>query len=119
MPITCTRMTPLSEALLERHQVCEAFFDREAHRLAQACRLMSERFLAGGRLIAFGRGPYATDARHVSVQLLTSVAQPILLAPAAVGLWRVASYTNELGVMPPYTPLQHFTGRRCGGAVSR
>jgi len=34
---------------------------------------MSERFLSGGRLLAFGRGPYATDAQHVSVEFVHPV----------------------------------------------
>jgi D-sedoheptulose 7-phosphate isomerase len=34
---------------------------------------MSERFLQGGRLLAFGRGPYATDAQHVSVEFVHPV----------------------------------------------
>ena len=34
---------------------------------------MSERFLRGGRLLAFGRGPYATDAQHVSVEFVHPV----------------------------------------------
>ena len=46
---------------------------REAPRLALACREMSERFLRGGRLLAFGRGPYATDAQHVSVEFVHPV----------------------------------------------
>jgi D-sedoheptulose 7-phosphate isomerase len=45
----------------------------EACRLAEACREMSERFLHGGRLLAFGRGPYATDAQHVSVEFVHPV----------------------------------------------
>ena len=52
---------------------CEQFFSREAPRLAEACREMSERFLRGGRLLAFGRGPYATDAQHVSVEFVHPV----------------------------------------------
>jgi len=59
--------------LLQRNQLCEAFFAREAPRLAAACREMSERFLRGGRLLAFGRGPYATDAQHVSVEFVHPV----------------------------------------------
>jgi D-sedoheptulose 7-phosphate isomerase len=54
--------------LLERNLVLEGFFAEEAERLAAACRDMSARFLQGGRLLAFGRGPYATDAQHVSVE---------------------------------------------------
>ena len=34
---------------------------------------MSQRFLSGGRLLAFGRGPYATDAQHVSVEFVHPV----------------------------------------------
>jgi D-sedoheptulose 7-phosphate isomerase len=34
---------------------------------------MSDRFLKGGRLLAFGRGPYATDAQHVSVEFVHPV----------------------------------------------
>lgn len=41
--------------------------------MAQACREMSDRFLRGGRLLAFGRGPYATDAQHVSVEFVHPV----------------------------------------------
>ncbi len=59
--------------LLERNQLFERFFAREAARLAEACREMSERFLRGGRLLAFGRGPYATDAQHVSVEFVHPV----------------------------------------------
>ena len=38
-----------------------------------ACREMSERFLRGGRLLAFGQGPYVTDAQHVSVEFVHPV----------------------------------------------
>ena len=61
------------EALLERNRVCEEFFSQEARRLALSCQEMSERFLRGGRLLAFGRGPYATDAQHVSVEFVHPV----------------------------------------------
>jgi len=59
--------------LLVRNEVISEFFRREAPRLAEACRDMSERFLQGGRLLAFGRGPYATDAQHVSVEFVHPV----------------------------------------------
>jgi D-sedoheptulose 7-phosphate isomerase len=65
--------TQLEPRLLARNRVLESFFAREAHRLAEACREMSERFLRGGRLLAFGRGPYATDAQHVSVEFVHPV----------------------------------------------
>ena len=65
--------TQIEQRLLERNRVFEEFFQREAVRLAEACREMSERFLRGGRLLAFGRGPYATDAQHVSVEFVHPV----------------------------------------------
>ena len=63
----------VEERLLRRNQIVEEFFSREAFRLAEACRSMSERFMQGGRLLAFGRGPYATDAQHVSVEFVHPV----------------------------------------------
>ncbi len=63
----------VEERLAERNRLCEAFFAREAERLAAACREMSDRFLQGGRLLAFGRGACATDAQHVSVEFVHPV----------------------------------------------
>jgi len=40
--------------------------------------------------------------------LLTSVARPIVLAPAKTELDGIAPDNNELGVMLPYTPLHHL-----------
>jgi D-sedoheptulose 7-phosphate isomerase len=73
MPADCELATLVEECLLERNRLCEAFFAREASRLAEASRQMSERFLRGGRLLAFGQGPYATDAQHVSVEFVHPV----------------------------------------------
>jgi D-sedoheptulose 7-phosphate isomerase len=73
MPTAFKRATQVEERLLARNQLFESFFSREAPRLAEACREMSERFLRGGRLLAFGRGPYATDAQHVSVEFVHPV----------------------------------------------
>jgi D-sedoheptulose 7-phosphate isomerase len=56
-----------------RNDVSRRFFAREADRLAAACHQMSERFQRGGRLLAFGRGPYATDAQHVAAELVHAV----------------------------------------------
>jgi D-sedoheptulose 7-phosphate isomerase len=61
------------EELLRRNQIFESFFDAEAPRLAEACHEMSRRFLAGGRLLAFGNGSAATDAQHVSVEFVHPV----------------------------------------------
>ncbi|MEJ7809962.1 MAG: SIS domain-containing protein [Gemmatimonadaceae bacterium] len=67
------RAARVETALLERNSVTAAFFAAEADRLARACQRMSERFLRGGRLLAFGRGPYTTDAQHVSVEFVHPV----------------------------------------------
>ena len=73
MLTTSKLATQIQERLLARNQLFEDFFSHEASRLATACREMSERFLRGGRLLAFGRGPYATDAQHVSVEFVHPV----------------------------------------------
>jgi D-sedoheptulose 7-phosphate isomerase len=84
--------TQVEARLLARNPILEEFFSREAPRLAEACRAMSERFLSGGRLLAFGRGPYATDAQHVSVEFVHPVivgkgALPALDLSMAFGAW--------------------------------
>jgi D-sedoheptulose 7-phosphate isomerase len=61
------------EQLLRRNAIFESFFETEASRLAGACHEMSRRFLAGGRLLAFGRGSARTDAEHVSVEFVHPV----------------------------------------------
>lgn len=73
MATVCGLATQVEERLLARNRIVEKFFSREAFRLAEACRSMSDRFLKGGRLLAFGRGPYATDAQHVSVEFVHPV----------------------------------------------
>src|ERR1700678_817357 len=65
--------TQIEQRLLARNQILESFFSREAPRLAEACHEMSDRVLRGGRLLAFGQGPYATDAQHVSVEFVHPV----------------------------------------------
>jgi D-sedoheptulose 7-phosphate isomerase len=65
--------TEIAQRLVARNSVFESFFARESRRLADASREMAERFLAGGRLLAFGRGTYATDAQHVSVEFVHPV----------------------------------------------
>jgi len=73
MKTACNLTERIEERLLVRNEIIEQFFAREARQLAEVCREMSERFLRGGRLLAFGRGPYATDAQHVSVEFVHPV----------------------------------------------
>src|SRR3979409_2212657 len=63
----------VASGLLERNRVSRAFFAHKREPLAMACREMAARFLRGGRLLAFGRGPYATDAQHVAVEFVHPV----------------------------------------------
>jgi D-sedoheptulose 7-phosphate isomerase len=80
MENVCDRAGDIEDRLLERNRIFELFFAREARRLALACREMSERFLQGGRILAFGKGPYATDAQHVSVEFV----HPIIVGKRAL-----------------------------------
>jgi len=73
MTTVCNLAAQIEQRLLARDSVVEAFFAEQASALSIACREMSERFLRGGRLLAFGRGPFATDAQHVSVEFVHPV----------------------------------------------
>lgn len=67
-------MTPtIAERLRTRSPVIRAFFEREAGRIAELARAIAERFERGGRLFALGRGAYATDAAHLSVEFIHPV----------------------------------------------
>ncbi|HEY8312578.1 MAG TPA: SIS domain-containing protein [Candidatus Baltobacteraceae bacterium] len=63
-----------------RTRASQAFFPGQARPLAVATRKMAERFRQGGRLLAFGKGPYATDAQHVSVEFQ----HPVLVGKRAL-----------------------------------
>jgi D-sedoheptulose 7-phosphate isomerase len=82
----CMRMDAADQAdriradLLRRNGVFEGFFRAEAPRLAAACHEMSRRFMAGGRLLAFGEGAAATDAQHVAVEFI----HPIIVGKRAL-----------------------------------
>jgi D-sedoheptulose 7-phosphate isomerase len=77
---SCDLVSGVEDRLLQRNRICEAFFAQQARPLAVACSEMSDRFLQGGRLLAFGRGPYATDAQHVSVEFV----HPIIVGKRAL-----------------------------------
>jgi D-sedoheptulose 7-phosphate isomerase len=109
---TCSSAThspAFVEMFAERNRVFGDFFSRESHRLALACQQMSERFLRGGRLLAFGRGPYSTDAQHVSVEFVHPVivgkrALPALDLSMAFGAWLKALAQPDdilIGFGPP------------------
>jgi len=111
---SATLARDVEEALERRNQLFEDFFAREAPRLASASREMSDRFLKGGRLLAFGRGPYATDAQHVSVEFVHPVivgkrALPALDLSMLFGPWLDAILLPEdivMGFGPPQGDLE-------------
>ncbi|MBA3658600.1 MAG: SIS domain-containing protein [Gemmatimonadales bacterium] len=92
-----------------RNDLFQRFFAEEAPRLATASRDMAERFLRGGRLLAFGRGACATDAQHVSVEFVHPVivgkrALPALDLSVMFGPWIAALVRPEdivMGFAPP------------------
>jgi D-sedoheptulose 7-phosphate isomerase len=99
----------IEERLLMRNEIIERFFSLEARHLAEVCHEMSERFLRGGRLLAFGRGSSATDAQHVSVEFVHPVivgkrALPALDLSMAFQPWLRAILRPEdivMGFGPP------------------
>ena len=107
--LTTQSVSQIEGRLLIRNKIVEEFFSRETFRLAEACRAMSERFLNGGRLLAFGRGSYATDAQHVSVEFVHPVivgkrALPALDISIQFRAWLEAILHSEdivMGFGPP------------------
>ena len=99
----------VADRLVARNAISRALFERESERLALACEQMSQRFLRGGRLLAFGRGAAATDAQHVSVEFVHPVivgkrALPALDLSAAFEGWLPALATDAdivMGFAPP------------------
>jgi D-sedoheptulose 7-phosphate isomerase len=63
----------VADRLRARGAVIREFFLSEAARLTAASADIAERFERGGRLFAFGRGAYATDAAHLSVEFVHPV----------------------------------------------
>jgi len=109
MPAQSTLAQHIAERLLERNRVFEDFFAHESARLAAVSQEMAERFARGGRLLAFGRGAYATDAQHVSVEFVHPVivgkrALPALDLSSQFGPWLSALARPDdivLGFAPP------------------
>jgi D-sedoheptulose 7-phosphate isomerase len=91
------RLTRLAEALERRTVANERFFAAEAERLAASCRLLAERFLAGGRLLAVGGSPQAwSDAHHVAVEFV----HPVIVGKRALPAVAVAPGEVELLARP-------------------
>ena len=99
----------IAQRLLARNRILEDFFSHESARLAAVSQEMANRFLRGGRLLAFGRGACATDAQHVSVEFVHPVivgkrALPALDLSSEFALWLDALVRPEdivMGFAPP------------------
>ena len=108
-PTQSTVAQHIAERLLDRNHIFEGFFARECSRLAAVSEEMAERFLRGGRLLAFGRGACATDAQHVSVEFVHPVivgkrALPALDLSSQFGPWLNALARSDdivMGFGPP------------------
>jgi D-sedoheptulose 7-phosphate isomerase len=83
----------LQAQLDQRSEANKRFFDTEAQRLARLCHLMAERFVRGGRLVAFGRSPAArSDARHVAVEFV----HPVIVGKRALPAIGLAGEGGDL-----------------------
>ena len=107
--------------LRERNDLFRRFFAAESRKLALTSREMAERFRRGGRLLAFGRGSYATDAQHISVEFVHPVivgkcALPALDLSAAFKPWLDAiMYPDDIvvGFGPPRGDPDVWEALRC------
>lgn len=78
---TATDLAPrIAAAIRSRAPVASEFFDKHGAALAEAACAVAERLAAGGRVYAFGRGAYATDAQHVAVEFV----HPVLVGKRAL-----------------------------------
>jgi D-sedoheptulose 7-phosphate isomerase len=70
----------IADAIRSRAPVARRFFAAQAPAIAAAARAVAERMSSGGRVLAFGRGAYATDAQHVAVEFV----HPVLVGKRAL-----------------------------------
>jgi D-sedoheptulose 7-phosphate isomerase len=93
--ISATVQTDLAafvrDELLRRNEISAEYIPRHSKVLAETCRLIAERYRRGGRLLAFGRGPYATDAQHISVEFI----HPIIVGKRALAALDLSAVPGE------------------------
>ena len=93
METICSLASRMEARLMARNLHIEQFFASQAMPLARVCQEMSERFLRGGRLLAFGQGSYATDAQHVSVEFV----HPVIVGKRALPALDLSLNFQEIG----------------------
>ena len=81
----------IAASLRARNAIAGAYFLRESNRIAQAAREMASRFGRGGRLYAFGQGPYSTDAAHVSVEFV----HPVIVGKRALPAFDISAAPKD------------------------
>jgi D-sedoheptulose 7-phosphate isomerase len=83
----------LADLTKERSEANRRFFETESEQVARLCHRMAERFVRGGRLLAFGAGPAAlSDARHVAVEFV----HPVIVGKRALPALAVAGGGEDL-----------------------
>jgi len=70
----------IAAAIRSRAPIARAYFAGNATAIAEAARNVAQRLNDGGRIYAFGRGAYATDAQHVAVEFV----HPVLVGKRAL-----------------------------------
>jgi D-sedoheptulose 7-phosphate isomerase len=78
----------IAASIRSRTPVAQRFFAANAEAIARAAHAIAERLSAGGRIYAFGRAAYATDAQHVAVEFV----HPVLVGKPALPASDVSLY---------------------------
>ena len=86
----------IASSIRSRAPIARTFFDTNAAAIADAAREVAARLNSGGRIYAFGRGAYATDAQHVAVEFV----HPVLVGKPALPASDLSlSFESSLPVM--------------------
>jgi D-sedoheptulose 7-phosphate isomerase len=100
-----------TNALRDRRQASAAFFAPEADRIAALCSAMAERFVDGGRLLAFGLTAHArSDVRHVTVEFV----HPVIVGKRALPALGVTR-ASELALLTEPRDIVIAFGERSDG----
>ncbi len=86
----------IASSIRSRTPIAREFFATHAPAISEAARAIAERLRDDGRIYAFGRGAYATDAQHVAVEFV----HPVLVGKPALPASDLSPFfENALPVM--------------------
>jgi D-sedoheptulose 7-phosphate isomerase len=86
----------IASSIRSRTPIARGFFAAHAPAIAEAARAVAARLHDDGRIYAFGRGAYATDAQHVAVEFV----HPVLVGKPALPASDLSlSFESTLPVM--------------------